>query len=85
MPNKRKRPPNINKKNSWGGYEICFKDQQITAEELFGDKNLTVGQMLSRLWQFAKSNGLTSKSRPYAPPRILKRDRVAQVAQQQAE
>jgi hypothetical protein len=82
MPNRRKSSPNPRKKNSWGGYTINFEGQSITMEELYGDKNIGCGRLLAVLWQYAKANGCTSKSRPYAPPRVLKRDRVPLVASQ---
>ena len=65
--------------NDFGGYVVDFSEQTITMEELFGERNVGCGQMIAILWAYVRTHKLASKTRPWAPERILKRDRVAQV------
>jgi hypothetical protein len=74
MPNRRRAPRNEHKKNSFGGYQLNFAGQIVTMEQLFGEKTLPVGKMLSTLWAYAKAHELASKSRPYQPRRVRKAD-----------
>jgi chromatin remodeling complex protein RSC6 len=50
------------KKASFGGYNVCFKDQTATLSEVFGDKPLTTTEMTKRLYFYINDHSLSSKN-----------------------
>jgi hypothetical protein len=47
---------------AFGGMTLDFSGVTATAEEVFGEEDLGPGEMLKRIWAFAKANGLIRKS-----------------------
>jgi len=45
----------------FGGYEVCFKGQTETLEELFGSAPMPPSQMTKKLWEFVKRHKLATK------------------------
>ena len=70
--------------NDFGGYVVDFSKEQITMEELFGEKNVGCGAMIATLWKYAREHGLISKTRPRAPRRLRKSDLRAAMVQPDA-
>jgi hypothetical protein len=45
----------------FGGYEVCFKGQTETIEELFGSAPMPPSQMTKKPWEFVKRHKLATK------------------------
>jgi hypothetical protein len=58
-----RRWPRRNRKRRcpFGGYEVCFKGQTETHEELFGSAPMPSSQMTKKLWEFVKRHKLATK------------------------
>lgn len=50
------------KGTAFGGMTIDFSEQDITMEDLFGDKPIAPSQMMKVLWDHVKQAGLMSKA-----------------------
>jgi hypothetical protein len=50
-------------KLAFGGYQISFKGQTITLEELMGIANIGPSEMTKRLWAYVKAKKLSSKAK----------------------
>ena len=48
-------------KKPFGGYTICFKGRDDSAEEIFGKAPITPSEMTKKIWAFVKKNKLSSK------------------------
>jgi len=49
-------------KKKFGGYQVTFKGQKATVEEVMGTKDISPAQMTKKLWDFVKANGLGGKA-----------------------
>ncbi len=49
------------KPGAFGGMVLDFAGCTATAEEVFGEEDLGPGQMLQKIWSYAKANGLVKK------------------------
>jgi hypothetical protein len=49
------------KKVAFGGYQINFAGQDVSMEEVMGDKPLSPAEMTKALWSWVKSKKLASK------------------------
>ncbi len=49
------------KKAAFGGYSICFKGCEESAEKIFGSKPLAPSAMTKAIWAYVKKNKLAGK------------------------
>ena len=49
------------RKAGFGSYRVSFAGRKETAEEIFGKAPLTPSQLPKKIWDYVKSNGLSSK------------------------
>ena len=48
-------------KKAFGGYSICFKGCDDTAQEIFGTGNLAPSEMTKKIWAYVKKKGIAGK------------------------
>ena len=48
-------------KKAFGGYSICFKGCNETAQDIFGTGNLAPSEMTKKIWAYVKKNKLAGK------------------------
>lgn len=58
---KRKAAPDAKRKAGFGNYKVSFAGRKETAEEIFGKTPIPPQQMTKKIWDYVKSNGLSSK------------------------
>ena len=58
---KRKAAPGAKRKAGFGNYTVSFAGRKETAEEIFGKTPIPPQQMTKKIWDYVKSNGLSSK------------------------
>lgn len=55
-------------RKAFGGVTISFKGIDETAEEVFGAREISPGEMTKRLWAFIKGHGLMTTGAAGASP-----------------
>ena len=52
---------NMAAKKPFGGYTICFKGCDDTAEKIFGSEKIAPSEMTKKIWAYVKKQGIAGK------------------------